>query len=189
MGVVPLAVKPPRCEADHSPPSSADVKNQWNYASTLLHASLACTDNFTFTWGIRSSGMSRSVNILRARRLRYAAADARNQAPLLSTFAYAIWRFKNTLTMRVKWRGAPARWKEAPCNNWPGISCNSGMKTYCKNGDEKLIITHLLFVLLIKVIQFYFWHINFGTFCTTIRLGYDLSSSDERVRALTHSTR
>jgi len=82
----------------------------------------------------------------------YTAADARNQAPLPSTFAYAIWRFKNTLTMRVKWKGALARWQEAPCNKWPGISCNSGMKNYCKNGDEKLILTHLLFVLLIKIL-------------------------------------
>jgi hypothetical protein len=29
-----LGVKQPGSEADHSPPSSAEVKNAWNYAST-----------------------------------------------------------------------------------------------------------------------------------------------------------
>jgi hypothetical protein len=44
-GAVSLAVKRPGREADHSPPSSADVKNAWSYNSTppvRLH------DNFTF---------------------------------------------------------------------------------------------------------------------------------------------
>jgi hypothetical protein len=29
-----LGVKQPGCEADHSPPSSAEVKNAWSYTST-----------------------------------------------------------------------------------------------------------------------------------------------------------
>jgi hypothetical protein len=33
-GVLPLGVKRPGREADYSPPSSADVKNAWNYTST-----------------------------------------------------------------------------------------------------------------------------------------------------------
>jgi hypothetical protein len=33
-GVLYLRVKRPGHEADHSPPSSADVKNAWNYTST-----------------------------------------------------------------------------------------------------------------------------------------------------------
>jgi len=30
-----LGVKRPGCEADHSPPSSAEVKNAWSYTSTF----------------------------------------------------------------------------------------------------------------------------------------------------------
>jgi hypothetical protein len=33
-GVLTLGVKQPRCEAEHSPPSSAEVKNAWSYTST-----------------------------------------------------------------------------------------------------------------------------------------------------------
>jgi hypothetical protein len=32
---VPLEVKWAGCEADHSPPSSAEVKDEWSYTSTL----------------------------------------------------------------------------------------------------------------------------------------------------------
>jgi hypothetical protein len=33
-GVLSLGAKRPRREADHSPPSSAEVKNVWSYTST-----------------------------------------------------------------------------------------------------------------------------------------------------------
>jgi hypothetical protein len=33
-GALSRRVKRPGCEADHSPPSSAEVKNAWNYTST-----------------------------------------------------------------------------------------------------------------------------------------------------------
>jgi hypothetical protein len=33
-GALSLGVKGPRREADHSPPSSAEVKKAWSYAST-----------------------------------------------------------------------------------------------------------------------------------------------------------
>jgi hypothetical protein len=33
---VTLGVKQPKREADHSPPSSAKVKNEWIYTSTLV---------------------------------------------------------------------------------------------------------------------------------------------------------
>jgi hypothetical protein len=36
-GVLFLGVKWPGSEADHSPPSSADVKNAWSYTSTPQH--------------------------------------------------------------------------------------------------------------------------------------------------------
>jgi hypothetical protein len=32
--VLSLGIKWPGCEADHSPPSSAEVKNAWSYTST-----------------------------------------------------------------------------------------------------------------------------------------------------------
>jgi hypothetical protein len=35
-GALSLRVKRPGREADHSPPSSAEVKNAWSYTSTLL---------------------------------------------------------------------------------------------------------------------------------------------------------
>jgi hypothetical protein len=34
-GAVSLGIKRPGCEADHTPPSSAEVKNAWSYTSTL----------------------------------------------------------------------------------------------------------------------------------------------------------
>jgi len=40
LGTLSLGVKWPRREADHSPPSGAEVKNAWSYTTTpaiLLH--------------------------------------------------------------------------------------------------------------------------------------------------------
>jgi hypothetical protein len=50
-----LGVKRPRREANHSPPSSAKVKNAWSYTSTSQYVFMAwCLvkhrDNFTFTF-------------------------------------------------------------------------------------------------------------------------------------------
>jgi hypothetical protein len=50
-----LGIKQLRCEADHSPPSSAEVKNVWSYTSTPpIHLHVWCLaknrDNFTFTF-------------------------------------------------------------------------------------------------------------------------------------------
>jgi hypothetical protein len=54
-GALSLGVKRPGCEADHSPPSSAEVKNAWSYTSTPQYVFMAwCLvkhrDNFTFTF-------------------------------------------------------------------------------------------------------------------------------------------
>jgi hypothetical protein len=52
-GALSLEIKRPGREADHSAPSSAEVKNAWSYTSTLLTrlhgAVLRHRDNFTFT--------------------------------------------------------------------------------------------------------------------------------------------
>jgi hypothetical protein len=53
-GALSLGVKWPGHEADHSPPSSAEIKNAWRYTSTLQYVSMAWglvkhRDNFTFT--------------------------------------------------------------------------------------------------------------------------------------------
>jgi hypothetical protein len=55
-GIIPPYIKRPGREADHSPPSSAKIKNAWSYTSTPQYASLAwCSvnkkhrDNFIFT--------------------------------------------------------------------------------------------------------------------------------------------
>jgi hypothetical protein len=45
-------VKLPGCEADRSPPSSAEVRNAWIYTSTPQYTFM---DNFTFTFIIISS--------------------------------------------------------------------------------------------------------------------------------------
>ena len=37
----PSGVKGLECEADHLPPSCAEVKNEWNYASIFLYAFMA----------------------------------------------------------------------------------------------------------------------------------------------------
>jgi hypothetical protein len=58
-GVPSLEVKRPGREADHSPTSSAEVKNAWSYTSTPLYVFMAwclvkhrdnCTFTFTFTF-------------------------------------------------------------------------------------------------------------------------------------------
>jgi hypothetical protein len=53
-GALSLRLKRPGREADHSPPSSAEVKNVWSYTSTPQYVFIAwCLvkhrDNFTFT--------------------------------------------------------------------------------------------------------------------------------------------
>jgi hypothetical protein len=54
-GALSLGVHQPGCEADHSPPPSAEVKNAWSYTSTPQYIFMAwCLikhrDNFTFTY-------------------------------------------------------------------------------------------------------------------------------------------
>jgi hypothetical protein len=53
-GALSLGVKRPRCEADHSPPPSAEDKNAWIYTSTPQYAFMAwCSKHryyFTFTF-------------------------------------------------------------------------------------------------------------------------------------------
>jgi hypothetical protein len=56
-GALPLGVKRPGHETDHSPPSRADVKNAWSYTSTypirfhgvVLISEKKHRDSFTFT--------------------------------------------------------------------------------------------------------------------------------------------
>jgi hypothetical protein len=36
LGVLHTGTERPESEADHSPPSSAEVKNEWSYTSTVL---------------------------------------------------------------------------------------------------------------------------------------------------------
>jgi hypothetical protein len=54
-GALSLRVKGPECEADHSPPSSAEVKKSWSYTSTPQYTFKAwCSvkdhgDGVTFT--------------------------------------------------------------------------------------------------------------------------------------------
>jgi hypothetical protein len=40
-GLFTLGVKRPRREADHSPPSSAEIKNAWIYTSSPQHVYIA----------------------------------------------------------------------------------------------------------------------------------------------------
>jgi hypothetical protein len=54
LGALSLGVKWPRSEADHSPPSTAEVKNMWHYTSIPQYTFMAWyllkhRDNFTFT--------------------------------------------------------------------------------------------------------------------------------------------
>jgi hypothetical protein len=56
-GALSLGIKPPGREADHSPPSSAEVKNAWSYTSIPQYAFMVwCSvkrkhrDNFNFTF-------------------------------------------------------------------------------------------------------------------------------------------
>jgi hypothetical protein len=54
-GALSLGVKRPGYEPDHTPPSSAEVKNEWSYTSTPQYVFMAwClvkhTDNFTLLY-------------------------------------------------------------------------------------------------------------------------------------------
>jgi hypothetical protein len=56
-GALSLGIKRPERKADHSPPSSAEVKNAWSYTSTPQYVFMAwCLvkhrENFTFTFTI-----------------------------------------------------------------------------------------------------------------------------------------
>jgi hypothetical protein len=57
-GALSLGVKWLGCEADHSPPSSAEVKTAWSYTYTPEYAFMVwCSvkkyrDNFTFTFTV-----------------------------------------------------------------------------------------------------------------------------------------
>jgi hypothetical protein len=63
-GAFSLGIKRPGREADHSPPSSAEVKNAWSYTPTLQYAFMAwCLikkmnrDVFFSTWNERKMGV------------------------------------------------------------------------------------------------------------------------------------
>jgi hypothetical protein len=40
IGALSLGVRQPEHEADHSPPSTAEVKNAWSYTSTSLYSKI-----------------------------------------------------------------------------------------------------------------------------------------------------
>jgi len=46
--LVSPGVKQPGCEADHSPPSCADIKNRWSYTSTSSYVFMASTETTVF---------------------------------------------------------------------------------------------------------------------------------------------
>jgi hypothetical protein len=48
-GGLSLGVKLLRLETDQSPPTSAEVRDTWVYASTHLYVFMEHRDNFTFT--------------------------------------------------------------------------------------------------------------------------------------------
>jgi hypothetical protein len=65
-GALSLGVKRPGREADHSPPSSAEVKNAWSYTSIPHYVFMSwCLvkhrDNFTFTLSLEHSVFFRWV--------------------------------------------------------------------------------------------------------------------------------
>jgi len=58
-------VKRPGREADHSPPSIAEVTNAWNYASTLEHVFMVwCLIKHRDKFALLSSSSSSSSSIL-----------------------------------------------------------------------------------------------------------------------------
>jgi hypothetical protein len=70
-GALSLGVKRPGREADHSSPSSAEVKNAWTYTPTLtirLHGVVfglkKYRDNFTFLWSASFHSCTRSASSL-----------------------------------------------------------------------------------------------------------------------------
>jgi hypothetical protein len=45
-----VGVRRPRCENEHSPPSNADVKNEWSYRLTITPLHDVDTDKFIFAF-------------------------------------------------------------------------------------------------------------------------------------------
>jgi hypothetical protein len=71
-GTLPLGVKRPGREADHSPPSSAKVKNAWSYTSTpkyvfMVWCLVKHRDNFTFTFTVPAASPYRVKNLKESR--------------------------------------------------------------------------------------------------------------------------
>jgi len=44
-------------EVDHSPPSSAEVKNEWSYTSTAAYVFVTCTGTCTFAFTLQLTGL------------------------------------------------------------------------------------------------------------------------------------
>jgi len=53
-----LEISRPECEADHSPPTNAQVKNEWRYPSTSTCHQVVHRDNLTFTLPLTSHSVS-----------------------------------------------------------------------------------------------------------------------------------
>ena len=54
---LPLRVRRSGHEADHSPPSSAEVENDWSYTSTAAYVIMACTGTCTFAFTLQHIGL------------------------------------------------------------------------------------------------------------------------------------
>jgi len=57
----------PRREADHSPPSSAEVKNQWHYTPVTLHVFVVLSRKTLFPYNvhIQFSGVLQGLHDIR----------------------------------------------------------------------------------------------------------------------------
>jgi len=56
--VLPSRVRRSGHEADHSPPSSAEVKNEWICASPAVYVFMACTGACTFAFTVQHIGLA-----------------------------------------------------------------------------------------------------------------------------------
>jgi len=69
-GTLSLGVKRPGREGDHSPPSSAEIKNAWSYTSTPPYVFMVWylvkhRDNFTFTFSLLQSCINCAFQLFR----------------------------------------------------------------------------------------------------------------------------
>jgi hypothetical protein len=96
-----LGLKRPVCEADHSPPSSAEVKNAWSYTSTPQHA-FCCykVKSLPPAWGF---GVGLTTPHREKRLIAKCYTDSRNWQALVNTVMIFGFHKRRGISWLAEW--------------------------------------------------------------------------------------